>query len=708
MSLRTSEIFAALTVLVVGSAACESFAQNRGDEAAPAAADARSLTDADRKALEAMQGIWTPVAVDGDEKDRDFLTLTIEGDRMAWPPNPGDQILIDASQSPPRIDFVSGKPGQLGYLANIFKIDGDRLTLCRLPATRVPRDVSRVQGPGPKRLHPSEGQLVEFRRVEPLPGPMAVIGFDLDDADDAQVDFDGEERAAIAIGPVVLVWDLKTNRLVERWTDPDGRPPAKAIFLPGGKRLAISFEYGRNSTTIWNLETGKEEARLLGNGAIVSPNGESLLTWNDQGTLRLFDPESLELRSESGSPGDPPGPIAFHPDGSRFAINPGGSWLTAFDSTGELTAKETVESSLGREARVFDLAFDPTGERLVTLEHDSKRNRRFFVRDAKTLTVEKEFEVSSTIPKSFAFAPDGKTLFVGSSYGVIDQVDANDGLMLRSYRPFVPGTSPLDDVTTVRISSGGSFLAATHGNVCCLWDLRKSDSPVRGEPVRWPARSPEAISKEIERTERHREFPFAEAFIDLDVDVEAGKADISIRERPTDFIDAEGKPTLSWRVRLLEPAGKKFVASAMRPNEPWDSEWNRRAIPLAADVFGWSGVEKTKTTWQLATGPTTAYDGTGEKIVPESPGCKIFLIETAPERAVVWSEPRDFVFDPKSPKAGLPEDGFHVVDWEGFSYYVRGDIPDDLLRRMFTAKGTIRPEETEPYKDTHFQRLYRP
>jgi len=58
------------------------------------------------------------------------------------------------------------------------------------------------------------------------------------------------------------------------------------------------------------------------------------------------------------------------------------------------------------------------------------------------------------------------------------------------------------------------------------------------------------------------------------------------RAFPARAISKDGKPLLSWRVQLLPFLEQQALYEQFRLDEPWDSEHNRKLIPLMPAVFG--------------------------------------------------------------------------------------------------------------------------
>jgi hypothetical protein len=88
----------------------------------------------------------------------------------------------------------------------------------------------------------------------------------------------------------------------------------------------------------------------------------------------------------------------------------------------------------------------------------------------------------------------------------------------------------------------------------------------------------------------------------------------------------------------------------------------------------------------LATGPGTAYDG-GPKPKPIKNGNAILIVVVNDAQAVPAGEPRDFVFNPNDPWAGLPKEGFFAILWSDRAVFIKPDTTPEQLKALFTVDG---------------------
>ena len=121
---------------------------------------------------------------------------------------------------------------------------------------------------------------------------------------------------------------------------------------------------------------------------------------------------------------------------------------------------------------------------------------------------------------------------------------------------------------------------------------------------------------------------------------------------PTDILDADGKPLLSWRVALLQsmPGGEELY-NKFKLNEPWDSAANLAVLnspDLRPAIFYpmMEGVDPSKTVIRFFNSPGTPFskrDLKAEDI--KSPENTLMFVVVTPKYAVEWTKPDPLGFD---------------------------------------------------------------
>jgi tRNA A-37 threonylcarbamoyl transferase component Bud32 len=164
------------------------------------------------------------------------------------------------------------------------------------------------------------------------------------------------------------------------------------------------------------------------------------------------------------------------------------------------------------------------------------------------------------------------------------------------------------------------------------------------------------------------------------------------------------KPLLSWRVAALPYLQQEALYKEFKLNEAWDSEHNKKLLPLMPTLFAIPGAktpEPYATYYQAFVGPGTAFEPQpGQHPFFGAPGLRfpaafpdgtsntIFFAEAA--EAVPWTKPADLVYDPKRPLpvlGGPFPDGFHAALADGSVVFVRKTVSEKTLRGAITRNG---------------------
>ena len=95
--------------------------------------------------------------------------------------------------------------------------------------------------------------------------------------------------------------------------------PNEVVYSPDGKTLASTDEGG---ILLWDLKTGKEPTRLqvlLLHSLALSPDGKSLATGDQDGTIKLWDVQTGRERAAIKGHRGTIWSVAFSPDGKTLA-----------------------------------------------------------------------------------------------------------------------------------------------------------------------------------------------------------------------------------------------------------------------------------------------------------------------------------------------------------------------------------------------------
>jgi hypothetical protein len=181
---------------------------------------------------------------------------------------------------------------------------------------------------------------------------------------------------------------------------------------------------------------------------------------------------------------------------------------------------------------------------------------------------------------------------------------------------------------------------------------------------------------------------------------------------PSNIVDKEGKPLLSWRVAILPYSDQENFIDKFHLDEPWDSPHNLAVAKQAApDVYCRNNHDGMTTYlrpvyegWDLAAarGDTQPIEKKlsdrrfflqpGDKLRDITDGLSntIMIAEVAPEHAVFWTKPEDWEVDLKDPLAKLRTEGRHTFAagfHDGSARSIAINIDAEMLKRLITKTG---------------------
>jgi len=180
--------------------------------------------------------------------------------------------------------------------------------------------------------------------------------------------------------------------------------------------------------------------------------------------------------------------------------------------------------------------------------------------------------------------------------------------------------------------------------------------------------------------------------------------------RPTPTPGSNEKPLLSWRVAILPYIEYDHLYKQFRFDEPWDSEHNKKFIPMMPKIYACPGATDPgpgKTYLQVFVAPEKPGRmdkqmfapmfqlgkpsvTLGQLTVQDGTSNTIMIAESS--NPVIWTKPDDILIEDdemKLPKLGcvLDEDDFYVVFGDGSVRSIRRSLPDakeheKLLRQL--------------------------
>ncbi len=168
---------------------------------------------------------------------------------------------------------------------------------------------------------------------------------------------------------------------------------------------------------------------------------------------------------------------------------------------------------------------------------------------------------------------------------------------------------------------------------------------------------------------------------------------------PAASVDPSGEPLLSWRVHLLPYLGEKALYDQFHLDEAWNSEHNQKLIPKIPAVFSCPASPSRQdgtTSYLLPIGPGTVWGGERPLSIREirdGTSNTVMVVESTPEKAVVWTKPGDLVLQPDAPGQGLGRqhgEGHLALYCDGSVRLLSGDLPaESLWLRLDANDGQV-------------------
>jgi|SRR5947209_8198954 len=129
--------------------------------------------------------------------------------------------------------------------------------------------------------------------------------------------------------------------------------------------------------------------------------------------------------------------------------------------------------------------------------------------------------------------------------------------------------------------------------------------------------------------------------------------DVNNGKFPNDITGKDGKPLLSWRVRLLPYMEADNLYKQFKLDEPWDSENNKKLLGQMPKTFASPRVkvrEAGHTVYLGFSGPGAAFQTGKELAFPASftDGTSNTILAVESSTAFPWTRPIDLPFDPKT------------------------------------------------------------
>jgi hypothetical protein len=158
--------------------------------------------------------------------------------------------------------------------------------------------------------------------------------------------------------------------------------------------------------------------------------------------------------------------------------------------------------------------------------------------------------------------------------------------------------------------------------------------------------------------------------------------------------DPNGKPLLSWRVAILPYIEGDNLYKQFHLDEPWDSEHNKKLIPLMPKVYALPNVTKdgeSTTHYRAFVGNGAGMElKKGTRFADFTDGLSNTLLIVEAAEPVEWTKPDDLAYDPTKPlpKLGkLNPEGFWAGMGDGSVRFIPKTVNEKTLRALITRNG---------------------
>jgi WD40 repeat protein len=231
-------------------------------------------------------------------------------------------------------------------------------------------------------------------------------------------------------------------------------------FSPDSRRIVTGCDGDTQkpivTLTIWDFEHKSfvdiKSCTKSVSSVVYCPDGKSIVSLNDDGTVSKWDPTSnqLLLSFKSRASWPPPGCMALSPNGQHIAIG----YDNGVEIREAVTGRELFVLT-GHTGTVASLAFSPNGKHIATANGDNTAS----IWDADTGKELLVYKGHTRGVTSIAFSPDGQRILTGSAdhtAKVWDATATKEALLLTKHqdqinvlafspdgkRIFCGGTSP--------------------------------------------------------------------------------------------------------------------------------------------------------------------------------------------------------------------------------------------------------------------------
>ena len=281
---------------------------------------------------------------------------------------------------------------------------------------------------------------------------------------------DGALAYSASFDGTLSVWNVAAGGTLQNQFALENALPHSIAVSPDGDLLAVGMTDG--TIRMLDAASGDLRARLTGHEGLVtrlafSPDGLQVLSGSLDRTLRLWDVETGEQVMSILNPGAILN-VAFSPDGLRVVSSSGDNDLTG--KADPLIRDRTVrvwDLETGAELQRFQpnsgfvraVAFSPDGRRVAAGTWNQEDGGRIHLWDVATGDIVNTFYGHTDIITAVTFSPDGRTLLSASWDRTLRVWNVATALEVQRFQ------GHRDRVLAMQISPDGEYVVTGTGNV---------------------------------------------------------------------------------------------------------------------------------------------------------------------------------------------------------------------------------------------------
>lgn len=220
----------------------------------------------------------------------------------------------------------------------------------------------------------------------------------------------GKEFLAASSSDDVFRFEVATGKVLQKYSHPD--TAYRLAVLPDEKSF-VGTDAGKNAI-LWETKTGKKLKTFSGHSqdvytAIVVNDGKTLITGSEDKSIKQWEIETGKcLKTVTGKPSyEDVFTLTASPDRKHFAMVCESGHACVFDST---TLKEVWKTKLGEEGQV--VAWAPDNSLIASTSNDEN----LYLLHPKTGKVVKKIKTAKNSHTPIAFTNDSKFIISGGDY----------------------------------------------------------------------------------------------------------------------------------------------------------------------------------------------------------------------------------------------------------------------------------------------------